>query len=81
MIEKSVQKDVLNLSELANYLQLSEKDVFSLLAEIPHVELAGKLRFQLNSIKSWLHQKENKQLSNKKNNIIQFQDFLVRNVI
>ncbi|MCO4781438.1 MAG: hypothetical protein KC646_03885 [Candidatus Cloacimonetes bacterium] len=84
--EVSIEKDVLNLNELASYLQLSEAETISLLPEIPHVNLAGKYRFQLESVKKWLSSMEKNQIeshkkSDTKDNIVNFQDFLVRNVI
>jgi hypothetical protein len=80
------QSDVLNIKEVADYLQLSETEIVSLLPEIPHVCLAGKYRFQLDSIKKWLRSVEKNKVvlqhnSTKTDNIVNFQDFLVRNVI
>lgn len=85
-VSESNQQDILSLQELADYLQLNETEVVSLLPEIPHVFLAGKYRFQLESVKVWLSsiEQNSKSQQNKhesKSNIVNFQDFLVRNVI
>jgi hypothetical protein len=55
-----IQNDILTLSELAAYLKLPDESIYDLLDEIPHLQLAGQLRFRRNSIEKWLDSREKK---------------------
>lgn len=86
--EKNIltNNEILDIKEVASYLRLSEAEVVSLLPQMPHIFLAGKYRFQLESVKAWLSSIETNPLKSNepntnKNNIVHLQDFLVRNVI
>ncbi len=53
-----IQNDILTLSELAAYLKLPAESIYDLLDEIPHLIIAGQLRFRINSIEKWLDSHE-----------------------
>lgn len=59
------QNCILTPSELAAYLKLPMESIYELLDEIPHLIIAGQVRFRKTSIEKWLDSREKKPGSNK----------------
>lgn len=54
------QNRILTPSELSAYLKLPIESIYELLDEIPHLILAGQIRFRKTSIEKWLDSREKK---------------------
>jgi excisionase family DNA binding protein len=50
--------DILTPEELAEYLKIPANSIYDMLNEIPHLILAGRVRFRKNSIDKWLDSRE-----------------------
>lgn len=55
-----IQNDILTPAELAAYLKLPAESIYDLLDEIPHLIIAGQIRFRKTSIEKWLDSNEKK---------------------
>ena len=78
------QDRIMDLEDLADFLQIPMQELEVSLGKIPHFRVSGHLRFRLSSIQQWLDDLENGQdrVSNsKRGEVIRFEDFLNRRVI
>jgi excisionase family DNA binding protein len=74
--------DILTPEELAEYLKIPANSIYDMLNEIPHLVLAGRVRFRRSSIDKWLDSRE-KNSPAKRSASLDFDDSikLWRNVI
>jgi len=50
--------DMMTPEELAEYLKIPASSIYDMLGEVPHLILAGRVRFRKNSIDKWLDSRE-----------------------
>ena len=50
--------EILDIESVAQLMQLSVSEVAEILDEIPHFEIAGRIRFRRNRVLDWLREKE-----------------------
>jgi len=50
--------DIMTPEELSEYLKIPANSIYDMLGEIPHLILAGRVRFRKNSIDKWLDSRE-----------------------
>lgn len=74
--------EIMTPEELAGYLKIPANSIYDMLGEIPHLLLAGRVRFRRSSIDKWLDSRE-KNAQAKRSAIRDFDDSvkLWRNVI
>ncbi|MBT3784729.1 helix-turn-helix domain-containing protein [bacterium] len=76
--------EILNIAQLAGYLQIREEDVMSTLGEIPHFTILGKVRFKKTSIDAWIQDREvgpGESRDLERSNIIDLSTFLEKRII
>lgn len=56
--EEKYECEIMTPSELAAYLKIPLDSIYSMLGELPHVALAGTVRFRRSSIEKWLDLRE-----------------------
>ncbi len=64
-----VSNDIMTLRSLALYLKVNISDIYSIIDQLPCIEINGKKRFQKASIDHWLKVNENKAFSDFNYNI------------
>ncbi len=76
----SLQDEIFDLSQISQFLKLSEQEVCLNLKEIPHMVIAGQIRFSLPEIRQWLKGRSSQRRPSD-SKVIEFDDFLKRRVI
>ncbi|MBW7874854.1 MAG: hypothetical protein H3C47_02565 [Candidatus Cloacimonetes bacterium] len=76
----SPQEEILDLCQISQFLKLSEQEISLNLKEIPHMVIAGQIRFSLPEIRQWLKGRSS-QRKTSDSRVIEFDDFLKRRVI
>ena len=76
----SPQDEILDLCQISQFLKLSEQEICLNLKEIPHMVIAGQIRFSLPEIRQWLKGRSSQRRTSD-SRVIEFDDFLKRRVI
>ncbi len=79
---ESPDSDVVNFTEAAAFLKISEEDLAQGLGQIPHQKIGSKLRFSRQALAEWMSRQKPAEPSQRKTgNVIDFDEFLNSQVI